>query len=213
MTEDKVNEMSADTAAENTATEKTATTPENNTEITIPVKYNKETRQLDIETAAALAQKGMKYDVISKDYEELKNMAKRENKSVSKFLADIKCGILEQRKNYLTEKCGGDSELAEHILGLENTQNTGDNGFAELKGLFPEIVSEHDLPPEVLENASQKGTLLLDEFLRYRLKNEREQQKALTQQKKAQSTSLGSQLSPKSAENPETEEFLKGLWN
>ncbi len=208
----EINESGVSTNTPDTENENTATTPENKAEITIPVKYNKEIRQLDLETASTLAQKGMKYDVISEDYETLKKMAAEESKSVPQFLADLKSNRVNERKNYLTEKCGGDSELAEHILNLEKPELKTDGGFSELKSLFPEIKTEDDLPQEVLDNSKLKGTLLLDEYLRYRLLNERREKAAVLQQKKAENQSLGSQLNRKGAESPETEEFLKGLW-
>lgn len=208
----EINESGVSTNTPDTENENTATIPENTAEITIPVKYNKEIRQLDVETASALAQKGMKYDVISEDYNTLKSLAAEESKSVPQFLADLKNSRIEIRKNYLTEKCGGDSQLAEHILNLEKNSVKTDGGFSELNSLFPEIKTEDDLPQEVVDNSQLKGTLLLDEYLRYRLSNERRQKAAEMHRKRTENQSLGSQINRKGAESPETEEFLKGLW-
>jgi len=208
----EINESGVSTNTPDTENENTATIPENTAEITIPVKYNKEIRQLDVETASALAQKGMKYDVISEDYNTLKALAAEESKSVPQFLADLKNSRIEIRKNYLTEKCGGDSQLAEHILNLEKNSVKTDGGFSELNSLFPEIKTEDDLPQEVVDNSQLKGTLLLDEYLRYRLSNERRQKAAEMHRKRTENQSLGSQINRKGAESPETEEFLKGLW-
>lgn len=196
--------------AENT--ENTATIPQEETEVTVPIKYNKELRELDIKTAAELAQKGMKYEAIAKDYETLKTLAREENQTVPQFLKGLKTARLEQRKNYLTEKCGGDSLLAEHIAMLEAKSDGFDNGFAELNTLFPEFKTETELPNEVLENANAKGTLLLDEYLRYLLLKTRAENAAVLSEKEAKNQSLGSQISRHESENPEAEEFLKGLW-
>lgn len=206
------NELSKSTKEGNEQNENTATTPENKTEITIPVKYNKETRELDIQTASILAQKGMKYDVISKDYEELKRLATQQNKSVTEFLADLRLSRFNERKNYLTEKCGGDTALAEQLARLEMPAVSEHNGFSELKALFPEIQTKEQLPLEVLENSELKGTLLLDEYLRYRLNEKIKRKNAVAEQKRADNISLGSQQSRQNRGNPETEEFLKGLW-
>ena len=208
----EINESGVSTNTPDTENENTATIPENTAEITIPVKYNKEIRQLDVETASALAQKGMKYDVISEDYNTLKALAAEESKSVPQFLADLKNSRIEIRKNYLTEKCGGDSLLAEHIATLEAKSDGFDNGFAELNTLFPEFKTETELPNEVLENANAKGTLLLDEYLRYLLLKTRAENAAVLSEKEAKNQSLGSQISRHESENPEAEEFLKGLW-
>lgn len=209
MSEIKQSDVSTNTEEKN---ENTGTIPQEKAEITIPVKYNKELKELDVETAAMLAQKGMKYDAISNDYEELKKLARQENQSVPQFIAQLKATRLENRKNYLTEKCGGDADLAEHIARLESTDSEYSNGFAELKGLFPEIKTEQELPTEVLQNANEKGTLLLDEYLRYLLHKQRAEAKTALKAKEAVNRSLGSQISRHGSENPEAEEFLKGLW-
>ncbi|MBQ3052303.1 MAG: hypothetical protein IJD55_01230 [Clostridia bacterium] len=189
----------------------TDTTPEEN-EIIIPVKYNKEIRNLGIKEAASLAQKGMKYEVIQKDYEQLKELAQKENKSVPKFLSDLNEMQIENRKRQLTEKCGGDSDFAEHILRLESENFNNSNGFDELKNLFPEIKTLEDLPQKVLENSKIKGTLLLDEFLRYRALQEKREKSLKKSQEKAENLSIGSQINKVGSISPETEQFLKGLW-
>lgn len=192
-------------------TQNTDTTPEEN-EIIIPVKYNKVIRNLGIKEAASLAQKGMKYEVIQKDYEQLKELAQKENKSVPKFLSDLNEMQIENRKRELTEKCGGDSDFAEHILRLESENFNNSNGFDELKNLFPEIKTLEDLPQKVLENSKIKGTLLLDEFLRYRALQEKREKSLKKSQEKAENLSIGSQINKVGSISPETEQFLKGLW-
>ena len=188
------------------------TIPQGGNEITVPIKYNKETKLLDLETAAQLAQKGMKYEAVKDDYELLKKLALNENKSVPEFLSLLSAKHLEERKNELTEKCGGNGELAQHIMELENAHKNTDNGFSELSVMFPEFKTEDDLPHRVLERAKLRGTLLLDEYLRYMLENDRKLKANADNQKKAEKSSLGSQLNRSGAINPETEEFLKGLW-
>jgi len=210
MTENKESDVYTNT--EDKRQENTDTTPQEKAEITIPVKYNKEIKELDIASAAILAQKGMKYDVISADYEELKRLAKEENKSVPQYISQLKLNRLEQRKAYLTEKCGGDTALAEHITKLESEKSDYTSGFEELNRLFPEIKTEQELPQEVLLNAETKGTLLLDEYLRYLLNKQRAENAAAKKEKEATNQSLGSQISRHGSENPEAEEFLKGLW-
>ena len=205
------NTASALTEAEAQKNDSTATTPETK-EITIPVKYNKEIIELDLSAATELAQKGMKYEVIKNDYELLRELARKDSKSDSDYLTGLENSRLDKRKQELCEKCGGDTELAEHILKLENENSAYNSGFGELKEMFPQFDTEAQVPTEVLENAKMKGTLLLDEYLRYRLKNQKRLNETSLQQKKAEDLSLGSQLNRKGAASPETEEFLKGLW-
>lgn len=189
-----------------------ATTLPNNDEITLEVKYNKEIRKLDLATAAVLAQKGMKYDSIKDDYDLLKKLADKENLSVPLLLRNLADKSLENRRKELVEQCGGNETMAEHILRLEDSQQNQGLGFEELTMMFPEIKTEDDLPHSVLEKAKERGTLLLDEYLRYRLANERKIKTVKDNQKKAENSSLGSQQNINNALNPETEEFLKGLW-
>ncbi len=188
------------------------TTPQEN-EVYIPVKYNKQIMNLDIETASNLAQKGLKFESIHKDFEKLKQLALKNGKSVSEFIEDLHQNTLITRKQELTEKCGGDSELAEHILKLEANKNDELRGFGELQEKFPQFKSVDTLPESVLENAKLKGSLLLDEYLRYKLAEEIAVKNSISQQKQAGFSSAGSQHSKKGNYNPEAIEFLKGLWN
>ena len=72
---DNVSNVEALPQAETKSTEiNKETTPEQDTKIFIPVKYNKQVMNLDIESASELAQKGMKFDSISKDYEKIKQI-------------------------------------------------------------------------------------------------------------------------------------------
>ena len=209
MTEDNKSEVYTNTEEKS---DNTGTTPQEKTEITIPVKYNKELKELDIASASVLAQKGLKYDAISEDYEALKRLARLENKSVPQYIAQLKQNRSDKRRAYLTEKCGGDSELAEHIASLEAEKLESANGFEELARLFPEFKTEEELPYEVLLNSNEKGSLLLDEYLRYLLNKQRTENAAALKAKEAVNRSLGSQISRQGSVNPETEEFLKGLW-
>ena len=181
-------------------------------EVLIPVKFNKETKNLSVEEASVLAQKGMKYDAISEDYSALKELAATQNKSVSEFIKSIKDKNTEARLNELLEKCGGDREAAEHFLNLEMKAANKDDGFKEVESYFPEFKSKEDLPEEVLENARLKGSMLLDEYLRYLLKNNREQESQKKQNEIARTSSIGSQVNKSGSGDPELTEFLKGIW-
>ena len=189
----------------------TDTTPENE-EISIPVKYNKQTINLNFQKAQELAQKGMKFDAIFKDYEMLKELATGEKMSVSEFVNKIKEQTIDKKKSELLEKCGGDESFAQHIMQLESEVNTSLGGFEELKENFPEIESIENLPECVVENAKLKGTLLLDEYLRYRHAQSMAVKQSLLKQQKAKQSSTGSQLNKKGHTSPETAEFLRGLW-
>ncbi len=187
-------------------------TPEQ-TEIFIPVKYNKQIMNLDVAKAGELAQKGLKFESICEDFEELKKMALQKGKSVSEFIAELKTQNYNTKKQQLTEKCGGDGALAEHILELEDNKGSEIRGFEELKEKFPKFKTLDSLPESVLENAKLKGSLLLDEYLRYKLNEEIAVRNNISKQNSAKNSSVGSQLTKRGIDNPETAEFLKGLWN
>lgn len=191
----------------------TDTAPETQDEIFVPIKYNKEVINLGLREAGELAQKGKKFEAISKDFEDIKQMAGEDGQSVPQFIAALKQYRSNKRIRELTEKCGGDEQLAQHIMELEGgTQAKDVLGFTELKAYFPQFGSAQELPQEVFENARLKGTLLLDEYLRYRFKERMQTEAAVKRQNSAEKNSIGSQLNRKTAINPEAAEFLKGLW-
>ena len=187
------------------------TRPTAGKEIFVPVKYNKEIRNLALDEAAVLAQKGLKFDAISEDYENLRRIASKSGKSVPEFILELDNDRTEARKKELSDKCGGNGEMAEYIIGLEKG-GEGDMGFKELNKYFPDIKEPSDLPETVVENAVMKGTMLLDEYLRYRLDAKREAARASAERQNAAKAGIGPQTDRGSAVNPETAEFLKGLW-
>lgn len=204
-------EVLPDTAEEKDIAEATETIPEPAKEILVPVKFNKEIRNLELEEAAKLAQKGLKFDAISEDYENLRRIAAESGKSVAEFLQALNNSSKEARRKELLEGCGGNEEMADYILSLESSAD-GDIGFDELKAEFPDIKDISDLPESVVESARLKGTLLLDEYLRYRHTAERNAHIAAAKSEDANSASIGSQTDRRGGVSPETAEFLKGLW-
>lgn len=188
------------------------TTPEK--EITVPVKYNKEIKNLSLEEASVLAQKGMKFDSISADFERIKNLAQLEGKSVTEFLNFLEEKRISDRKNELMEKCQGDEALCDHILGLEKgikAQQSLD--LKEVTDLFPNIKKIEDLPDEVIENASMKGSALLDEYLRYRILKQRQKEKLSKDEEMKKASFVGSQREADCLDfDPVRNEFIKGLW-
>ena len=187
------------------------TTPKEET--VIPIKFNKEVRNLNIDEASLLAQKGLKFDAIQKEYELLRKLANEKSMSVSGFLKALQDEEENRRLTTLTEKCGGDSELAAHILELEKGNKPECSDFEELREFFPDIKSADMLPSQVLENAALSGRNLLDEYLRYSLKEKLKIKEAEKNYKMALKSSSGSQINRAGRISPETAEFLKGLWN
>ncbi len=192
--------------------EKKDTTPEASAEITVPVKFNKEIKNLKVEEASVLAQKGMKFDMISDNYERIKNLAKVDGVSVTDYLSTLERTQKENREKSLTEECGGNTEIAKHIIELENKNEKGaDRGLSELLEKIPEITDISQIPDSVIEASHLKGTRLLDEFLRYRLDLENEKKALAASQKNGKAASVGSQTCTAVNKNAASE-FLKGLW-
>lgn len=198
---------------ENSKAEEEATLTDSSAAITVPVKFNKEIKNLKVEEASALAQKGMKFDMISNNYERIKNLAKADGVSVTDFLSTLERTQKENREKCLTEECGGNTEIAKRIIELENQNEKGaDNGLSELLQKIPEITDISEIPENVIEASKVKGTLLLDEFLRYRLDLENEKKALAASQKSGASASVGSQTCTAVNKNAASE-FLKGLWS
>lgn len=197
--------------SEKDGAEEKETTPETADEIFVPVKYNKEIINLELDKAAELAQKGLKFEAIAADYENLRRLAAENGRSVSEYLRFIEQTDRETRKNELLEKCGGNEEMADYVLSLEKKPEES-LGLEELKAEFPEIKDIADLPESVVQNAEMKGTLLLDEYLRYRHNAKRNARKAEAQSENALAASVGPQTDRRGGISPETAEFLKGLW-
>ena len=185
--------------------------PESTPEITVPVKYNKEIKELSLGEAGNLAQKGLKFEAIEADYLALKDLAAKENKSVPAFISELALSKRSALKEELTEQCGGNEEMAEKILNLEGNTKTELN-LQEVYEAFDDIKSPEDLPAEVLEKATLKGTNALDEYLRYLLAQKKKKQETIKKQKENDSSSTGSLINLKGGHNPETAEFLRGLW-
>lgn len=188
-----------------------ATTPKDIKDTKIPVKFNKEIKYLTVEEASILAQKGMKYDLITDTLEQLKKLALGAEKTIPQFLQNLENEKIQKRKEELLEKCSGDNDLVEKIISFEGN-HTQNNHFDEIEKYFPNIKSEEDLPKEVRESSKLKGTLLLDEYLRYLLAQKKRQEKSKEHEEKVQKASIGSLKNCKSPTSPETEEFIKGLW-
>lgn len=189
------------------------TTAENSADVVIPVKYNKEVMNLSIERAGELAQKGMKFEALTNEWELLKQLATDSGKTVMQFLNSVKAEKQNSTVNSLIEKCGDDTFLANEVLRVFEQNGGKENAdFSELQESFPEIKSIDDLPESVLENAKLCGRPLLDEYLRYRLGQEKAVKENLLSQQRGKATTAGSQLNKSRGDNPEAAEFLKGLW-
>lgn len=186
------------------------TTPEN--EKLIPVKFNKEIRNLTLDEATLLSQKGLKYDAIEKQWERLKAFAKEDNSSTAEFLDALEKMRTEKRIEELTQQCGGNSEMAKRIITLEKKEDALLPGEKEFSEYFPEK-NIAELPEEILRRVKQNNSNLLDEYLRFEARARIEAQREEKKRRENAESTVGSQKDSGIYRTPENEEFIKGLWN
>ena len=184
-------------------------TPKIKEGVVIPVKFNKQIKNLSADEAAVLAQKGMKFEIIQNDFSKLRAIAAKENLSVPDYIDALQNRQRQERKEDILKECGGNEDFAEHILNLEESQ-IKDDGLDELKEYFPSIKTLEDLPESVVESARLKGENLLNEYLRYRFLKQRQSNLEKQSEILAETSSVGSLKNPvkKDAGN----DFIKALW-
>lgn len=195
-----------DTIPENSGTEKN--------DWKVRVKFNKEIRELSMDEASALAQKGLKYDTVSGELERLRVLAKSNGKNITDFITELENQIRNAHKNDLMESCSGNSELVDRIIELEGGKQADEIlGLTELINEFPEIKSVKDVPEAVLSTVEMKGGNLFDAYLRYLHQQKRQAKRHIEESAKTAKSSVGSQLGRDFDESVISNEFIKGLWN
>lgn len=189
--------------------ERDTTPPSGNTDSAfVEVKFNKETKKLTLDEAATLAQKGMKFDMISDEFARLKSLAETEGLTVKGYIDRLDSEMSARRRETLLEKCGGDTELADKLLKLESSDRPDE--FSALTKEFPELT--YDAVPDEVKTAAQlKGTGLLFEYLLYDHRLRVAAAEELSRREATAQTSLGS-LSSGSSRSITDNEFLKGVW-
>ena len=174
-------------------------------------EYDGESRILDMQTAQELCKAGLEYETVKKNYDRLLNIAKADEQSVDDFLCTLENTRAEKRKKELVELCGGNREIAEHIIALE-AAGKPDSRYDEFKDYFPDI-DINTLPESVIKASKQNNTRLLDEFLRYKARMDAEQKQKETKRKQNAFSSIGSLANTDTSDlSVERTEFLKGLW-
>ncbi|MBE6728990.1 MAG: hypothetical protein E7568_02005 [Ruminococcaceae bacterium] len=178
----------------------------------IPVKFNKETRNLTVSEASCLSQKGLKYDAISPQWEKLKLFARQENMSTAQFLDALEKERTQRKTEELTRQCGGNSDMAKRIMELEGVKEEVIRGEKDFKEYFPHK-STDSLPSEVLDRVKENNSNLLDEYLRYKARNENVKRAEEKQLRENLLSSVGSQKDSGISRTEESREFIRGIWN
>ena len=188
------------------------TTPQADVQsIKIPIKFNKEIRQLDISEATTLAQKGMKFDLISGDLDRLRLLAQKSGESVTDFITLLEKQRNEVRMKEILEECGGNEQIARRLLDAEEVKEQKSD-LDEVSAYFPHIKQLSDLPQAVVEKASLTGENLLNCLLRYRLDAENKERALKSEQRAAAASSVGSLKNSGGGIDAVNAEFLRGLW-
>lgn len=205
-------ENNLELSKENGETLADKTEKENKETPKIEVKFNKEIRELTTEEATNLAQMGLKYEQIENDFLRLKTLAKNSGKSVDEYLKSIENETKENHRKEIIEQSGGNKQLADYVLSLED--NAPDNDFEELRLMFPDIKEKEELPKEVIEYSDNRGKNLLDSFLRYLYENKRKENENNKRIKAVNFGGIGSLKTGSSSNNTASKnEFIKGIWN
>ena len=182
-------------------------------DIKIPVKFNKQQTEIPLSEASAFIQKGMKYDMISDDFLRLKNLAVLSGKAVGDYIINLENEEKDKKYNKILSECGGNEEIARRIIELEGDGAQHNYNIKEVSEYFPDITGIDSLPEEVLEASEISGGNLLNCYLRYLLKEERDKQKLHSQKCIAENCAIGTQSSNEAfGYDAAASQFLKGIW-
>ena len=169
-----------------------------------------EKREFNLEEAAALCKEALELGSAKENYGRLVEFAKADDISVPEFLNTLENARTQNRLRELAEKCGGNEELAKHILKLEMGSTKESSDVAEFEKYFPNLDISL-LPESVKRSAKQNNRSLLDEYLRYRALAELNAEKEAIKRKENELSSTGSLKNVRDL-SFESAEFLKGLW-
>ena len=205
--------------------------------VTIPVRYNHETRALSLDQARVLAQKGMKFDELSPTLEKMKFLAAAEGKSLPELADQLLQRRDQELYNGLLEECYGDEELAKRMFEAEKAKRQARwesareqeaaavaqdreelhrrlaDQYLELKKLVPDIGEFSRLPRQVIEAAVDGGVSLADAYLRFQHGENQKIAAAKAAREAAARAAAGSQAAG-AGENtdPAIDAMLAGIW-
>ena len=205
---------------------------------TVPVKYNKQYRELTPEEAGIYAQKGMKYESLEPYLARLRFMGQQTGQSLEKVLEGMYQASEDLARKKILDEAGGNQTLADRLMEARRLKNKAafdamladdkkaaeseiaDNNqrlageFKDLNAEFPAIANIEDVPQSVIKSALRSGRDLLSEYLRYQHTESKRVKQAETQKATAAKASAGSQASGTgpSDTSPEIAAMLQGIW-
>ena len=246
VTEDVSEPLAETTATEDTAEQTEATTPPEETvepEVrepaadTLPVKFRHECRELTMEEAKSYAQMGLKYESLQPTMDRLRMMAAGRGQSLEEFVNNWAAAEERAIFDRLLEKTGGDRDIAEKLLRLEQAdRQSACNArvqqekqavqdaktavtrrlaaeFTELQKEFPGLGDFDALPEAVIRDAVTNDRHLLDAYLRHEHSESKKVAENEAAGRSAATASVGSQTDHPSASTRDgiTEAMLKGI--
>lgn len=205
---------------------------------TVPVKYNKQYRELTPDEASTYAQKGMKYEALEPYLTKLRFMGRQSGQSLEKMLEGMYQAGEDLARKKILDEAGGNQALADRLMEARQVKNkaafdammaddkkaaeseiTGNNQrlaaeFKDLHAEFPAIAKIEDVPQSVIKSALRSGRDLLSEYLRYQHAESKRVKQAETQKAAAAKASAGSQASGAgpSDTSPEIAAMMQGIW-
>lgn len=204
--------------------------------ITIPIQYNHESRDISLEEAQSLAQKGLKFDELSPTLEKIRFLATANGKSMQEMVDALVESQDKQLYSSILAECDGNESIAQRLFEAEKAkrQNLYDSNqkeaaaaqekekadlakrladeFVELQREFPEMAEFAAVPKSVLDMAV-KGVNLTDAYLRYQHSENKKTSAAKAAQEQAAKASAGSQAEGAGeTTNPTIDAMLAGVW-
>lgn len=204
--------------------------------ITIPIQYNHESRELTLEEAQKLAQKGLKFDEVSPTLEKIRFLAAANGKSMQEMVDALAESQDKQLYQSILAECDGNESIAQRLFDAEKLkrQTAAESAqkeaaaaqekekadlakrladeFVELQQEFPELAEFSAVPKAVLD-AAVKGKNLTDAYLRYQRAESKKVSAAKATQEQAAKASAGSQAEGAGeTTNPTIDAMLAGVW-
>ena len=197
----------------------------------LEIQYNHEKRGLSRDEAAALAQKGIRYEGT---YNALERFATLKGVTVDEFIGGLEKAEDDAHRESLMERFGGDEDTVNQMMELYNIkkQQTLDNAnknkqaaaeaeeqninariadeFVKMKSEFPELTEFGALPKEVRQ-AAYEGKALAWAYLEHKHKEAQKIAAAAEAEKNAAEKSTGSMDSSKGLGNEMINSFLQGF--
>lgn len=204
--------------------------------VTIPIQYNHESRELSLEEAQSLAQKGLKFDELSPTLDKIRFLAAANGKSMQEMVDALMESQDRQLYSSILAECDGNEAIAQRLFEAEQAkrQTLYDSSqkeaaaaqekekadlakrladeFVELQREFPEMAEFAAVPKSVLDMAV-KGVNLTDAYLRYQHSENKKASAAKAAQEQAAKASAGSQAKGAGeTTNPTIDAMLAGVW-